>query len=233
MSTPELLPSDINILQLSDSFFPSGMYSMSSGLETIFYMRKISSEEQLKSLIMVYLKNQFGPADCVALGNAYEAAKDSDLERLIEVDQMIYSMKLVHEIRDASVRSGSQMLKCIGTFAKSKILDAFLESIQKGYASGIYPVVLGAVSAAFGIPKKKAGLMLMYSFVVSIVGAALRLGMTNHFVGQKIINESGSTMIEMVNLHIDNPLVEMRQFIPQLDILQITHEQSDNRMFVT
>ena len=37
---------DLSMMQLSDSFFPTGMYSMSNGLEAIFYSgKKIKAEE--------------------------------------------------------------------------------------------------------------------------------------------------------------------------------------------
>ena len=40
---------DLSMLQLSDSFFPTGMYSMSNGLEAIFYSGKKMKAEELRS----------------------------------------------------------------------------------------------------------------------------------------------------------------------------------------
>src|SRR5215207_10962101 len=100
--------SDLSMMQLSDSFFPTGMYSMSNGLEAIFYSGKKIKAEELRELVKTYLEYQIGPADCTALGNAYEHAARSDLLKLLEVDRVIFSMKLVQETRDASIRSGTQ-----------------------------------------------------------------------------------------------------------------------------
>ena len=64
---------EINVLQLSDSFFPTGMYTTSSGLEALFYSKnKIKNPDELMGLIRIYLEHQMGPADCTALGVAYE-----------------------------------------------------------------------------------------------------------------------------------------------------------------
>ena len=49
--------------------------------------------------------------------------------------------------------------------------------VKSGMASGIYPVSFAIVSNSLNIPKHKAGLMLLYGFTVSMIGAALRLGM--------------------------------------------------------
>ena len=100
----ELRPEDIGLLQLSDSFFPTGMYTMSNGLEVIFYGNKksITNPMDLLNLLKVYIENQIGPADCTALGVAYDQIVTNTLPKLIEVDNLIFSMKVVEEIRSAS-----------------------------------------------------------------------------------------------------------------------------------
>src|ERR671917_461472 len=110
---------DLSMMQLSDSFFPTGMYSMSNGLEAIFYSGKKMKAEELRDLIETLLQYQIGPADCTALGNAYEQATKFNLPQLLEVDRAIFSMKLVQEIRDASIRSGTQLLRCIRSFSSN------------------------------------------------------------------------------------------------------------------
>jgi urease accessory protein len=114
----ELRPEDIGLLQLSDSFFPTGMYTMSNGLEALFYgnRKSIANPMDLLNLLKVYIENQIGPADCTALGAAYEQIVKSNLPKLIEVDNLIFSMKLIEEIRNASSRSGTQLLRCVGSF---------------------------------------------------------------------------------------------------------------------
>ena len=45
---------DISFLQLSDSFFPTGLYTMSNGLESLFYQKKIRFND-IQELIRIYL----------------------------------------------------------------------------------------------------------------------------------------------------------------------------------
>lgn len=226
---------DIGMMQLSDSFFPSGMYTTSSGLEAIFYnQRKKMKPEELLELIKVFLEYQIGPADCTALGNAYEYASANDIERLLKVDNFIHSMKLVKEIREASSRSGTQLLRCIHSFiGSSDILNRYLAAIKEGKAYGPYPVALALATSIFSIPKRKAGLMMLYSFSISVVGAALRLGMVQHFDGQRIIDELKPTISKTVESFINRPMDGMWQFAPQLDIIQIMHERMSAKMFIT
>jgi urease accessory protein len=241
MNTKEEYPAkvedvaDIGMMQLSDSFFPSGMYTTSSGLEAIFYSeRKKMKADELRDLIKIFLEYQIGPADCTALGNAYEYASRSDLKGLLEVDNTIHAMKLVKEIREASSRSGTQLLRCIHSFIRgNKILDDYLVALKEGKGYGPYPVGLAIAANAFSIPKRKAGTMMLYSFSVSIVGAALRLGMLQHFDGQRVIDELKPTISRIVESFISRPMDGIWQFAPQLDIIQIAHERMNSKMFIT
>lgn len=233
MSINDLSCYDISVLQLSDSFFPTGMYSTSSGLETFFYQNRIKKASELQALIKVYLECQIGPADCVALSNAYESARASDLQRMKEADLRIYSMKLVKEIRDVSVRSGTQLLKCIESISTNKTVHDYLDAIKSRKGLGTYPVALALACSVFGIPKTRAALILVYTFSVSMIGAALRLGMLNHFEGQKIIDELKPLMLNTVKKNVNKQLSDMWQFAPEIDITQIQHEQAETRMFIS
>jgi urease accessory protein len=224
---------DLSMLQLSDSFFPTGMYSMSNGLEAIFYSGKKMKAEELRELIATLLQYQIGPADCTALGNAYEQAAKSNLPELLEVDRAIFSMKLVQEIRDASIRSGTQLVRCIRSFSNNKILCQYDDAIRSGRAFGPYPVALAVAATAFLIPKEKTALMMLYSFSVSMVGAALRLGMLQHFDGQKVIDELKPTILNVIKENINRPLEGIWQFAPSTDIIQISHERMNSKMFIT
>src|SRR5919109_3025866 len=112
MSISKIGLHELSMLQLSDSFFPTGMYSMSNGLEALFYSNRKMKAEELRDLLKTLLEYQIGPADCTALANAYEYAAKFNLAKLLEVDRVIFSMKLVQEIRDASIRSGTQLVRC-------------------------------------------------------------------------------------------------------------------------
>jgi urease accessory protein len=91
---------DLSMLQLSDSFFPTGMYSMSNGLEAIFYSGNKMKAEELLELIATLLQYQIGPADCTALGNAYEHAAKFNLPELLEACSR--DQRCIHQIRHAA-----------------------------------------------------------------------------------------------------------------------------------
>jgi urease accessory protein len=236
MNIDKLTTDQVSVLQLSDSFFPTGMYTTSSGLEAIFYSdkRKVNNANELRELIKVYIEHQIGPADCTALGHSYDFADKEDLQKLLEVDQILFSMKLIREIREASTRSGSQLLRCLTSFIPdSKLLNKFQDAIKRGKATGVYPVVMALACRTLDISKNTAGIMMLYSFTVSMVGAALRLGMLQHYEGQRIIHELKPEIVETVQKNIERPLTSMWQFAPGIDIIQTRHERMNSKMFIT
>jgi urease accessory protein len=225
--------SEISILQLSDSFFPTGLYATSSGLEALSQTKKLKSKN-ISQFIAMQLHQVMGPSDCTAMGYAYESCNRNDIVELIHADESLYYMKLIEETRIASTRSGNQLLKCVSSFAKNKkMLKEYQIAISKGKATGVYAVSFGVVTSSLNIPKKKAGMMLLYGLAVSIVGAALRLGRLQHFEAQKITHELGPVILQTVLENIDRQISSMWQFAPSLDILQMKHEAMSSKMFIT
>jgi urease accessory protein len=234
MSTKDAGLSEIGMLQLSDSFFPTGMYATSNGLEAMYYAKRLKNVQELRTLLEVYIRQQIGPTDCNAVSKAIEFASGSELSKLVEVDRMTYAMKLCQETREASARSGTQLLRCVGAFIKGdKLLNKYTVAIEEGKASGIYPVALGVACRAFGIPKEKAAIMMLYAFSVSVVGAAIRLGIVTHFDGQSVIHGLKPVILEVARQNIERPLSGMWQFAAETDIFQMAHEQMPSRMFIS
>ena len=226
---------DLSFLQLSDSFFPTGLYTTSNGLEHLFYSknRKLSYSE-ISDFLKAYIVQQIGPTDCCVIGNVYYCLQKKDFTSLLDLDKKYYFMRLVDETRSASTRSGIQFLRCISTFMKeNENLTFYSKSIKDGLAKGVFPVSYAIGCNSMNLPKDRSGLMLLYGFVVSVVGAALRLGILQHFEGQMMIDELKPVMLATVLKNINQPADEMWQFIPQLDIIQMHHEQMDSKMFIT
>lgn len=226
---------DLSFLQLSDSFFPTGLYTTSNGLEFLFYNknRKLTYSE-IADFIKAYIVQQIGPTDCCVIGNVYNCIQKKDFDSLLELDNTYYFMRLVDETRSASTRSGIQFLRCISTFIQNnEYLDFYSKNIKSGNLKGVYPVSFALGCRSMNITKERSGLMLLYGFVVSVIGAALRLGILQHIEGQMMIDELKPIILSTVVKNIERPLHSMWQFIPQLDIIQMHHEQMDSKMFIT
>ena len=223
----------LGMMQLSDSFFPSGMYTMSNGLEVLHRQKMITNADDVRELIRMYYLQQVGPADCVALANAYDFAAQKSLDDIILVDDMICKIKLVKEQREASMRSGRQLIKCVLSLGDDPFVARYHHAIMESKTPGTYSVALAIAAQLFGIPKQNACLMLFYGFGTSMVGAALRLGIIQHIESQKIINSLKPIISEQVSKYISKHHDQIWQFAPHADILQMQHEKMETKMFIT
>ena len=224
---------DLGMMQISDSFFPTGLYANSNGLESIFQNNKKITHPEVGRIIETQIKQQIGPTDLIVMENALKFASAREFNNISELDMKINSMKNIREIREASRRSGIQLARCIREFVKDEILEKYLEFHQKGMITGTYPVSFGLCANALGIGPQKAGLMFLYGFIVSVVGAASRMGITQHYQAQKIIHELKPLIIQIVSESIDKSTKDIWQFAPHLEILQMHHEREDSKMFIT
>ncbi len=225
--------SDLDMLQLSDSIFPTGLFATSNGLESLFLDKKVTTAKELTELNRVFIEQQVGPCDCVALSSAYGHCILSDYEKLKETDGICVSLKTIKETRDAAVRSGIQLVKCVKEFQRDGMLDRYHAGILDEDVSGVYPVSFAVCCHALGIKREKSMLMLCYGFVASSVGAALRLGMIQHLEAQGIIHRLKPPILRTVRENSGKSIGEIWQFLPQAEIGQMDHERMDSKMFIT
>jgi len=225
------------LMQLADSFFPSGMFGLSNGLESLAKHKRIRNEEDVLNFIEQQIEFQLVPCDCIVFLTAMAAAKNRNIDELVEVDNRFCSMRLIREVRNTSVRSGSQLLNCIIqiTFDKkeSKIAKEFQKKIKSNETVGTYPVCLGIAANLFGIPTESGIRMMLYSFSQSVIAAAIRLGIIEHISGQKILTLL-SDKINTISKNIKKePLDSLWQLTPLTDIFQMIHEHDNSKMFIT
>lgn len=225
------------LMQLADSFFPSGMFGLSNGLESLVKHDRIKNEQDVLNFIEQQIEFQLVPCDCIVFLIAMDAARNENIEELVEADNRFYSMRLIREVRNTSVRSGSQILNCVIQMTsnknKSKIAKDFQKKIKSNETVGTYPVCLGITANLLGIPTESGIRMMLYSFSQSVIAAAIRLGILEHISGQKILTIL-SDKINNISTNIKKEsLNNLWQLTPLTDIFQMIHEHNNSKMFIT
>ena len=220
---------EFHMMQLADSFFPSGTFGLSGGLESLVKSGRVKDRKDLLQLVRQQLKFQILPFDCVILSIAMDAARLCDIDRLVEADNQYYSMKLIREVRTASTRSGKQLLHTLAGMKNEPVAKKFQTAIDRGRSPGTYPACLAIAAYSFRIPVASAVRMMLYSYCVSIVGSAIRLGVISHIEGQKTLTE----LEQNANPGPVKEVSEIWQLNPLAEILQMQHEQDEFRMFIT
>lgn len=228
---------EFHLMQLSDSFFPSGMFSMSSGLESLVNAHKITNWNDVQNFIMEQIEFQILPCDCTILSHAFTVVKNNDLKTTVTIDKKYYSMKFVKEVRNSSTRSGKQLLNSLIHMIDNQDDDNFLREFNKKIklkeTPGTYPITLAICGVYLRIPIESLTRMLLYSFSSSVVSAAIRLGIIQHLDAQKILKHLAQPINAFISNNKTKKIQDVWQLTPFLEINQMNHEQNELRMFLT
>jgi urease accessory protein len=220
-------------LQLADSFFPTGMYAHSHGLEGMVTQGSVNTAGDVEE----FLKNQMVcsvlPSDGVALINAYRSAGIGDLDTLVSIDRLLLALKLPQEQRTASVQVGQRLMAETSNFISHPVHAEYRMRVSAREAPGNSSVALGVTACALGIPESQALLLFCHSHAVSVVGAAMRLLPLSHTNAQSILHRLRPVIVETARDVRKTHWKDMTAFTPEIDIASMRHEEQDLRLFAS
>jgi urease accessory protein len=228
-----------SVLQLSDSAFPSGRYTLSYGLEAFAQEGQFHGPRRTTSLLTLLsdsIRLAVAPADGVALACAHRAVRADgplDLDLVTRADRRLTAVKLVREAREASRRTGRALLGLATTAFDATALADYAASIDEGAAPGNHAIVLGVLSACLGVGRLEALVGELYAFSAGWAGAAVRLGLLDHRAAQRLVHRVGPTTIEAAQRAVHRDVQHIASSGPLPDVMSMRHEQAELRLFAT
>ncbi|WP_199286867.1 urease accessory protein UreF [Nocardioides houyundeii] len=219
-------------LQLSDSAFPSGFYTMSHSLEGFAQLGRVD-REGLGDLLHGLLLHSVGPGDATALARAHEAVRAGDWSQVTLVDQMLFAAKLNSEMRKASVRSGHQLTDVTREAFGGEQLQEWARRVAAKETPGCQPVAAAVAYATAGVDAEQAVVSDMSAFAVSFLGAALRLRLTDHRHLQVLLHAAAPVIEDAARAAIERPLSDLGGFVPMADVMSAQHERAPARLFAS
>ena len=232
MSTDSAATSEslLALLQFTDSFFPTGAFAHSFGLETYVQDGRVHNRETLDSFLRSALYHGIRTGDALAVALAHHAA---EVGRIVDLDRRLTAMKVSRELREGSIKVGKQFLRSAATLAKSEMLDEFMKRIQSGKCAGHHAIAYGLVARAAKIDLRSTLLGYLHTFVVNQVSAAVRLIPLKPTDGQRIIWHVRSDLIEVADFAQTAAMDDLGEFTPGLDIQSMRHEGLYSRLFIS
>lgn len=224
MSTPAEL---LLLLQHGDSFFPSGGFASSWGLETLSAERQVHDVATLASFVEGQLRCRWAVCDRVALRRVYQAGEN--LETVREIDEEVEVMSLARDLREASRRAGRALLRVHSQLGMAHA-TAYLERIRGGQAYGHVPIAQGVVWRNLTRDVVAAETLAGHLLCVAFVSAAVRLGCVSHIDAQQVLHQAHATLAELLQLP---PPSDMSSFTPAADIAMMRHEVQEVRLFAS
>lgn len=217
------------LMQLADSFFPSGSFTVSHGLEYLVQSKQIENPQQLKTYLQVLLHNKIGSCDLVALIHAYRGSQNNNIPTIINADKKLFSQTLVAKNRQTMQKSGRALLMVARQIWQDDRLEQLQLASEQFYC--LHPVVFGVVAQIAGIDERNTALAFLHSLITSLNGAAIRLGVLGHVKAQKIILALASDITNAYSLAQSLDIERMWSCTPTIDLAQIQHQQLRTKLF--
>lgn len=221
-------------LQLGDSFFPSGGFTLSHGLETLVADGLVVDAGTLAAGLAVSLEERLAKAELPALLAAHRACHAPDLRLVIDVDHLLMATRLAREEREASARVGRRLATEVARLRPDHgLLREYLNLVLQERVPGGAPVALGLAGAALDVPEMDTGLVLCHSFATAWVSAGMRLLRLGHGAAQRVLATSHSAMERAVEVAGATSWRDLGASMPQLEIAAMRHERADVRYFAS
>ncbi len=220
----------LNGLRFVDSFFPSGGYAFSSGLEAAVQGGAVRNAEDLSRYVVELLTIGIGERDAVAVGLAHDAYVSGSLEIAFNVDQELEAMKLGRESRAASRQMGRQIIRLAAAqHTRQPLIEDYLAAVEAEQTPGHLAVSLGLTLAAAGWSKEDTIAAFLYQVATGFVAAAMKLLPIGQREGQKLL-ESWLDVIERVSRNASHQQV-LQSWSPIQDIYAMRHSRLESRLF--
>ncbi len=220
----------LTLLQLTDSFFPTGAFAHSFGLETYVQCELVNGPETFETFLRSTLHHGVRNGDVVAIGLTYKA---TGIEQIIDLDLRLTAMKVARESREGSIKIGKQFLRNAASLERNKMLDEYAKRVQSGRCAGHHAIAYGLVASAAKINLFSSVLGYLHAHVIGQVSAAVRLIPLKPTDGQRIIHDIRPDLTDIAQFAESAGLDDLGGFTLGLDIRAMQHERLYSRLFIS
>jgi urease accessory protein len=223
----------LHLLHLCDPALPIGGFSHSAGLETYVQEGTITNKKTAKEFVTQQLSQNICYTDAAILSLAFDAASMNDLKTILELDALCTAVKLPKELRLASNKLGTRLLKIFENNDAFVLPNKYMVSIRNQLAFGHYSVAFGLLAQALNIKKPEALAAFYYNAATGFITNAVKLIPLGQQDGQEILMSLFPLIDELVQQSL-SPDKEMIGFCcAGFDIRCMQHEQLYSRLYMS
>jgi urease accessory protein len=242
MSLAQVTDTDVNpsatswlwgLLQTGDSFYPTGSYAHSFGLESLVSDGVVHDVATLREFIKLAVLPALESADLPIVAHAWWAFHHRDWAAIERLSLISSASRPAQEARAASENIGRQRAELAARLYPNSIAPEFGRRIAKSNWPASSTVSAALESCVTGAPLAAAMISYAYATLTSLVAAAMKLMRIGQNSAQTLLHEALSHLPAVVECAQAVPEDEIGWSNPWLDIAQARHEHADARMFIS
>ncbi|MDS0527457.1 urease accessory protein UreF [Clostridium sp. SHJSY1] len=220
------------LLQINDTLFPIGGYSHSYGLETYIEKGLVHDEKSVENYIISKISNSFLYSELLCAKLAYKYAEGNNIEKLIELEEIMEASRVPNEIKSANKKLGSRFKKTILAMDikfNNHIFEEYVEKVKNPSYSCIY----GVFCVSYNIEFKEALETYLYSQTSSMITTCVKSVPLSQMTGQKIMYRCHNIFRDILN-KVENLDEDMLcASCPAFDIRSMQHENLYCRIYMS
>ena len=222
-----LMNIDFELLQLNDSTFPIGAYTLSWGLETFVQQKVIYDSQSALAFLKSDIESNFLTSELLPVRLAYEYAEKGEWEKVFEFDQIYNAAKNAREIRVGSKKIAARFFKTVSLWQKDNPDFFSLEKVTH------FPVIYGAYCALRKIKKEACLEVFLYSQFSARVTTLVKLIPLSQNEGQKILHSLFDEFAKLLCAVETFAEEDLCRSSPSVEISGMQHEYLYTRLYMS
>ncbi len=223
------------LLQTTDSFYPTGTYAHSFGLEGLVQAGAVRDRATLREFLLGQAVPQLGRTELPIAACAWDAAGAApDWETLRMLCELGAALRGTRELRAASAAIGAQRLDFAVTVHGT---GGLAEEFNRRAAAVGWPrpscVAAAIEGRALGAPREAVLAAVLYGALSALVAAAVKLLRLGQNASHTLLAEALAAGEAEIAAAPGRALDELGTFNPWWDIASARHETADFRLFVS
>jgi urease accessory protein len=221
------------LLQAGDSFYPTGSYAHSFGLEGLVQAGVVRDRTTLREFIFRSVLPALHHTELPLAVHAWRAFETPDWAKIGELCGLSSALKTAREARLASENIGRQRAELMATLRQHPLAQEYLRRAAAEawpFSASISAALEGRV---LGAPLAAVLVGVSYATIASILSAAMKLLRLGQNASQSLLTEALVAAPEIIAAAEKVPFDEIGWFNPWLDIAAARHETADTRMFIS
>jgi len=223
----------VGLLQAGDSFYPTGSYAHSFGLEGLTQEGVVHDRETLRQFFLLSVMPALRQSELPLAAQAWRAFGKKDWAKIGELSRLSSALKTAQEARTAADNIGRQRAELVAKLREHPLATDYL---KRAAAEGwpFSPAIAAALEGrVLGAPLPAVLGGVYYTSVASVLSAAMKLLRLGQNASQSLLTETLGAAPAIIAAAEQVPVEDIGWFNPWLDIAAARHATADSRMFIS
>lgn len=218
---------------MGDTFYPTGAYAHSFGLEGLVAEGVVHDRESLRQFLLISVLPSLRQSELPLVVQTWRAFESPDWKKTGELCVLASALKTAREARLAAENIGSQRVELAAKLRGHPLALEFLQRAETEHWPLSAAVAAALEARILGAPLEAALASVYYASIAGLLAAAMKLLRIGQNGSQTLLTEMMALAPDVFAVAQKVQFDEIGWFNPWLDIAAARHETAEARLFIS